>query len=92
MADTTVHSTPVLQAVAAVGGIQTTMQTCEFTLLNPNLTPVVGPIGITPLSTGVYQYAVPTGLLNLPGVWTSVWYVQNSGSALQTTSTFTVAP
>lgn len=90
MPDTTIYSTRVLQAIATDNAVNTTMDTCQFTLYNPNLTPVVGPIGLTAISTGIYQYQVPVGQLDLPGTWTTVWYTQWSSSALHSTFTFTV--
>ena len=90
MADTTVNSTRVVQGIATFGGVQTTMDTCSLVIYTPNLVPAIGPIGVTPISTGVYQYAIPPGTLTLPGTWTHVWYVQKGTQSLQSTGFFTV--
>jgi hypothetical protein len=90
MPDTTIYSTRVLQAIAQDNTVNTTMDTCQFTLYNPNLAPVVGPLALVAVSTGIYQYTIPVGLLDLPGTWATVWYTQYSVTALHSTFTFTV--
>lgn len=90
MPDMTINSTRILQSTATNNSVNTTMDTCQFTLYNPNLLPVVGPLALTPISTGIYQYAILPGLVDIPGTWTTVWYTQYSANALHTTFTFTV--
>lgn len=90
MADVTINSTRTLQMVATFNGVATTMDTASFTLYNPNLAPVIGPVGPQNVSTGVYQYALPIGTLTLPGTWTHTWYIQRGTQSLQMSSTFSV--
>lgn len=90
MADISVNSTGILQMVTTFNAVVTTMDTASFILYNPNLTPVVGPIAPTLVSTGVYQYALPIGTLTLPGTWTHTWYIQRGAESLQDSFTFTV--
>lgn len=90
MADIIINSTRTLQMVATLNGVTTTMDTCQFTLLNPNLVPVVGPLAATSVSTGVYQYAIPIGMLTIPGNWMQTWYIQKGASSLQQSSVFSV--
>lgn len=92
MADTTVNSTLTVQNIAKLNNVATTMDTCQLTVLNPNRTPVIGPVGVAAVSTGVYQFLIGIGKINLPGTWSTVWYTQFSVYSLQTTSTFVAAP
>lgn len=90
MADIIINSTRTLQMVSYFDGIPTTMDTASFTLYNPNLTPVVGPLAPTNVSQGVYQYAIPVGMLTLPGTWVATWYIQRLQQAEQQSFTFSV--
>lgn len=90
--DTFINSTITLTNTAKVGGVQTTMDTCTLTILNPNRSTVIGPVAVAAVSNGFYTYLTPLGTLNIPGTWSQVWYVQFSTQSLQTTSTFQVGP
>lgn len=90
MADVTINSTKTLQMVATFNGIATTMDTCQFTLYNPNLAPVIGPLIPLNVSAGVYQYSIPIGILTIPGNWVGVWYVQRLTDSLQQSQVFSV--
>lgn len=90
MADMTVNSTRTLQMLATFNGVATTMDTASFTLFNPNQLPVIGPVGVASVSTGVYQYALPIGLITLPGTWVQTWYVQRGTQSFQSSAQFTV--
>lgn len=90
MADIIINSTRTLQMVATFNGVATTMDTAQFTLLDPNLVPLVGPIAATNVSTGVYQYAIPLGMLSIPGNWTATWYIQRGVQSLQQPQVFSV--
>lgn len=90
MADTTVNSTPTLSATTTFNGVVTSMDTAQLTLLNPNLATVVGPIGLTALSTGFYQFTLPLGTLTVPGNWSSIWYFQRGQQSNQITQVIVV--
>lgn len=93
--DTTVNSTRVCQTQTYYNNVLTTMDTCSFTLLNPNLVPVIGPVGVAAFTTGTYQFALPLGTLNMAGNWSQVWYIQKNGTinqSLQTTGNISVGP
>ena len=83
--DTYVNSTPTLQATTTFGGVATTMDTCQMTLLDPNLSTKLGPIALTPLSSGFYQYTLPLGTLTEAGNWTAIWYSQHLTQSAQVT-------
>lgn len=90
MPDLTLNSTRTLQNIVAYGGVTTTVDTCQLTLLDPNLHTVLGPIAVAATSTGVYQYSLQPGQVNMVGEWSAVWYVQYSNQALQLTQVFSV--
>lgn len=90
MSDTSVNSTPTLQVVTTFNGVQTTMDTCTVTLLNPNLVAALGPVVPTQVTAGLYQFTLPLGTLTLPGVWSEVWYAQKNAQSNQVTKTFSV--
>lgn len=90
MPDMTINSTRTLQNIVAYGGVSTTVDTCQLTILDPNLRAVVGPIAVAATSTGVYQFNLLPGQVNVPGEWSAVWYVQLSTQALQLTQIFSV--
>ena len=83
--DTHLNSTPTLQVTATFAGVATSMDTCQLTLLNPNLATVVGPVALTPLSAGFYQYTVPLGTLSVVGNWSAIWYAQHLQQSAQVT-------
>lgn len=89
---TTLNTTPTLQSIATFNGVQTTMDTCVLTLYTPNLQVAQGPLALTAISTGFYQFTLPLGTLNLVGVWSATWYVQKGTQSLQTTEPFKVTP
>jgi hypothetical protein len=88
--DTSLYSTPTLQAVTYLSNVVTTMDTVTVTILTPNLIPIIGPIAPSQISTGVYQYTLPPGTLSLPGKWSSVWFGQKGQLTNQETKVFTV--
>lgn len=90
MPDLTINSTRTIQNVVTYGGVNTTMDTCQLSILDPNLRTVVGPIAVAAASSGVYQYSFQPGQINIAGEWSAVWYVQFSTQALQLTQIFTV--
>lgn len=90
MADIIINSTRTLQMVSTFNGVNTVMDTAQFTLFDPNLVPLVGPIVPTSVSTGVYQYAIPLGMLSVPGNWTATWYIQHGLQSLQQPYVFSV--
>lgn len=83
--DTYVNSTPTLSATTLLSNVPTTMDTCQVTVLNPNLGTVLGPIALTALSTGFYQYTLPLGTLTEAGNWTAIWYSQHLQQSAQVT-------
>lgn len=90
MGDLTLNSTRTLQNVVSYGGVNTTVDTCQLTIFDPNLHTVLGPIAVAASSAGVYQYAFSPGQINIPGAWSAVWYVQYSNQSLQFTQVLTV--
>lgn len=90
MPDLTLNSTRTIQNVVTYGGVNTTVDTCQLTILDPNLKAVVGPIAVAAASTGVYQFNFQPGQINIVGEWSAVWYVQFSTQALQLTQVFSV--
>ena len=90
--DLLVGTSRTCQTIATYGGVATVMDTAQFTLLNPNLTPVIGPLAALSVSTGVYQVAVGPGIFNVPGLWSQVWYVQRSGQSTVSTAPINVGP
>lgn len=83
--DTYINTTPTLQVTATLQGVATTMDTCQVTILNPNLAVAVGPVALTALSTGFYQYTLPLGTLTEPGNWSAIWYTQHLQQSAQET-------
>lgn len=90
MPDLIINSTRTIQNVVTYGGVNTTVDTCQLTILDPNLKTVVGPIAVAATSTGVYQFAFTPRQINIVGEWSAVWYVQYSNQALQLTQVFSV--
>lgn len=90
--DTTVNSTRTCQTITQFNGVSTTMDTCTFTLFNPNLHAVVGPLAVTNISPGVYQFAIAPATLNIPGNWSQVWYIQKGTQSLQSSAVIAVGP
>lgn len=90
MSDVTLNSSKTLQAVTRFNAVNTTMDTCRFTLLNPNLLTIAGPVAVTAISTGIYQFPIGPGVLSLEGQWQAIWYFQLGQQSLQQTQIFTV--
>lgn len=90
MADTTINTTPTLAATTTFNGVTTTMDTAQLTVLNPNLVTKVGPVAVTAISTGLYQFTLPLGTLTTPGNWSGIWYFQRGQQSLQVTQVVVV--
>ena len=90
MSDTTINSTPTLEVISTVNGVQQAMDTAQFTLYQPNLNIALGPVVPTTVSVGVYQYTLPLGTLKLPGTWVGVWYLQYGQQSAQVSKPFSV--
>jgi hypothetical protein len=89
-ADWNVNSTPYVTINAVLQGVRQTMDTCIVTVLNPNLVPVIGPVTPSQISTGVYQYTLPVGLVKLIGRWSAVFYYSKGTLTNEIVETFLV--